>query len=71
MAVTGIAQDQTHGPMVYDPGHPDADANGYVHMPNVDLTQETVRLMESRRMYEANATVFQAIKNMLQRATQI
>jgi flagellar basal body rod protein FlgC len=40
-------------------------------MPNVSLTEEIVDMMESRRMYEANATVFQAIKNMLQRAAQI
>ena len=69
--VVGIAEDMTLGPLVYDPGHPDADANGYVQMPNVDLTQEIVSLMEARRFYEANATVFQAIKNMLQRAAQI
>jgi len=69
--VTGIAEDATEGPLVYDPGHPDADANGYVRMPNVSLTQETVNLMEARRMYEANATAFQAIKNMLLRAAQI
>jgi flagellar basal body rod protein FlgC len=40
-------------------------------MPNVSLTQETVNLMEARRLYEANATAFQAIKNMLLRAAQI
>jgi flagellar basal-body rod protein FlgC len=69
--VAGIAEDATEGPLVYDPGHPDADANGYVRMPNVDLTQEIVEMMEARRFYEANATAFQAIKNMLQRAAQI
>jgi flagellar basal-body rod protein FlgC len=69
--VLGVAQDTSEGPLVYDPGHPDADGNGYVRMPNVSLTQETVDLMEARRMYEANATAFQAIKNMLMRAAQI
>jgi flagellar basal-body rod protein FlgC len=69
--VAGIAEDPTQGPLIYDPGHPDADANGYVQLPNVELTQEIVSLMEARRFYEANATVFQAIKNMLQRAAQI
>lgn len=69
--VSGVVEDATEGPLVYEPGHPDADENGYVRMPNVDLTREIVDMMDARRMYEANATVFQAIKNMLQRATQI
>ncbi len=69
--VSGVAESTAEGPLVYDPGHPDADANGYVRMPNVDLTQEIVDMMEARRFYEANATAFTAIKNMLQRATQI
>jgi flagellar basal-body rod protein FlgC len=69
--VAGVAEDTTEGPLVYDPGHPDADTNGYVRMPNVELTQEIVEMMEARRYYEANATAFQAIKSMLQRATQI
>ena len=69
--VLGVSQDTTEGPLVYDPGHPDADEKGYVRMPNVSLTQEIVDLMEARRMYEANATAFQAVKTMLQRAAQI
>jgi len=69
--VLGASVDTTEGPLVYDPGHPDADDNGYVRMPNVSLTQEIVDLMEARRLYEANATAFQAVKNMLQRAAQI
>lgn len=69
--VLGVSEDMTEGPLVYDPGHPDADENGYVRMPNVSLTQEIVDLMEARRLYEANATAFQAVKNMLQRAAQI
>src|SRR5689334_6559751 len=54
--ITGIAIDQSQGAKVYDPTHPDADANGYVQMPNVDATQELITLMEARRLYEANAT---------------
>lgn len=69
--VAGVVEDASEGVLVYDPGHPDSDANGYVRMPNVDLTREIVDMMETRRLYEANATAFQAIKNMLQRATQI
>lgn len=69
--VTGIATDTTPGPLVYDPTHPDADKAGYVRMPNVDATQELVTMMEARRLYEANATVFSATKAMLRRAIDI
>lgn len=69
--VAGVEEDMSEGPMVYDPGHPDADENGYVRMPNVDISTEMVDLMETRRLFEANATVFQAVKAMLRRATQL
>ncbi len=69
--VVGIAEDATEGPLVYDPGHPDADEAGYVRYPNVRQTDEIIALMESRRAYEANATVFQAVKSMLRRALEI
>jgi flagellar basal-body rod protein FlgC len=71
-AVTSrVAEDQTPGRMVYDPGHPDADQNGYVKMPNVDIATEMVDLMIARRMHEANASVFQGAKEMLKRALDI
>jgi flagellar basal-body rod protein FlgC len=69
--VTGVAEDATAGPVVYDPGHPDANADGYVRYPNVSVTDEMVGLMDARRMYEANATVFQATKSMLKAAIDI
>ena len=69
--VAAIEVDATQGPLVYDPGHPDADANGYVQMPNVRITDEMVDLMDARRVYEANATVFQSAKAMLRRALDI
>jgi flagellar basal-body rod protein FlgC len=69
--VTGVAEDATAGPLVYDPSHPDANADGYVRYPNVSVTDEMVGLMDSRRMYEANATVFQATKSMLKAAIDI
>jgi flagellar basal-body rod protein FlgC len=67
----GVTEDSSEGPLVYEPGHPDADSSGYVRYPNVDLTRETIDLMETRRAYEANATVFDAMKSMLRRAIQI
>ena len=69
--VTGISEDATPGPLVYDPSHPDANADGYVRYPNVSVTDEMVGLMDARRLYEANATVFQATKSMLKAAIDI
>jgi flagellar basal-body rod protein FlgC len=69
--VVGVGEDTSEGPIVYDPGHPDANEDGYVQMSNVRLTDELVDLMEARRLYEANASVFDAVKSMLHRATQL
>lgn len=69
--VAGVVEDTTEGPLVYDPGHPDADQNGYVRYPNVRVTEEMVDLMDARRVYEANATVFQSAKAMLRRSIDI
>ncbi|MBV9772408.1 MAG: flagellar basal body rod protein FlgC [Gemmatimonadetes bacterium] len=63
--VSAIEEDATEGPLVYDPGHPDANPQGYVRYPNVRVTDEMVDLMDARRVYEANATVFQSVKSML------
>ena len=66
-----IEEDPSAFPVEYDPGHPDADASGYVRKPNVMVTDEMVDLMEARRVYEANATVFDAAKSLLRRAINI
>ncbi len=71
VAVRGITEDTSEGPRIYDPGHPDADAQGYVQRPNVRVTDEMVELMDARRLFEANATVFQVAKAMLRRAIDI
>jgi flagellar basal-body rod protein FlgC len=71
VAVTGIVEGEGEARMSYEPGHPDADADGYVRYPDVDITQELVGLMETRRLYEANVTVFQAMKSMLQKSLEI
>ena len=62
--VAGIAEDPTPGQRVYDPGHPDADGEGYVTMPNVDPVTEMVDLISASRAYEANVTAMQAAKQM-------
>jgi flagellar basal-body rod protein FlgC len=62
--VAGIAEDPAEPRRVYDPGHPDADAQGYVSMPNVDTVAEMVDLITASRGYEANVTAMQASKQM-------
>lgn len=69
--VTAVVEDASEGPLVYDPGHPDADQQGYVRYPNVRITDEIVDLMDARRVFEANATVFQSAKQMLRRSIDI
>jgi flagellar basal-body rod protein FlgC len=69
--VASISTDKTEGALVYDPGHPDADKNGYVRMPNVSITDEMMNLMNARRLYEANATVFQVARAMLHKSLDI
>ncbi|PKR87053.1 flagellar basal body rod protein FlgC [Heyndrickxia camelliae] len=69
--VSKIVEDQTPFKLVYDPQNPDANANGYVQMPNVDPLKEMVDLMSSTRSYEANVTVFNSNKAMLMKALEI
>ena len=69
--VAQIATDQTAGKMVYDPSHPDANAQGYVQMPNVDTVTEMVDLIDSSRAYEANVTAMQASKQMFTKTLEI
>lgn len=69
--VTGIVEDTSDFKQIYDPTHPDADANGYVRLPNVDLVKETVDAMAAQQAYTANVTVFNAIKGMATSALEI
>lgn len=57
--------------MEYDPSHPDADENGYVSYPNVNLVTEMTNLIDASRAYEANITAFDASKSMAQAGLQI
>ncbi len=57
--------------MEYDPAHPDADENGYVSYPNVNLVTEMTNLIDASRAYEANITAFEAGKSMAQAGLQI
>ena len=69
--VEAIAEDATPGKLVYDPGHPDADAKGYVRMPNVDTVAEMVDLITASRGYEANVTAMQTAKQMFSKTLDI
>jgi flagellar basal-body rod protein FlgC len=69
--VDEIRQDSRPPKMVYDPAHPDANAEGYVAMPNVNVVEEMTNMITATRAYEANATAFTATKAMLQQALQI
>jgi flagellar basal-body rod protein FlgC len=62
--VSGIVADPTPSQMIYDPGHPDANAQGYVAMPNVNSVTEMVDLISEQRSYEANVTAMQSSKTL-------
>ena len=69
--VGGVVEDQSPLKRVYDPGHPDADAQGYVSMPNVDTVSEMVDLIAASRAYEANVTAMQAAKQMFAKTLEL
>ena len=69
--VTKIVEDETPFKLVYNPEHPDANAEGYVELPNVDPLREMVDLISATRSYEANVTVFNASKGMMMKALEI
>ena len=69
--VAGIVSDPTPGQKVYDPGHPDADAQGYVTMPNVSPVTEMVDLITASRSYEANVQALDAAKQMFTRSLDV
>ncbi len=63
--VSKVSEDyETDFIMEYDPSNPDADENGYVSYPNVNTVTEMTNLIDATRSYEANATAFEASKNM-------
>jgi flagellar basal-body rod protein FlgC len=69
--LVGTREDTAKGQMVYEPGHPDADAKGYVEYPNVNVVTEMVNLMTASRAYEAGITSIEACKSMAKAALKI
>ena len=69
--VKGIIDDQTPFKQIYEPGHPDADSNGYIKMPNVDIMTEMVNMITASRAYEANVTALNTTKSIAMKALEI
>jgi flagellar basal-body rod protein FlgC len=69
--VAGIVNDPSPGKRVYDPSHPDADAQGYVTMPNVNSVTEMTDLITETRSYEANAQALQTAKSLYTKTLDI
>ena len=69
--VAGIIEDQSALKTEYNPEHPDADENGYVQLPNVNMLEEMIDSMSATRSYQANVTVLNAVKAMATKALEI
>ncbi len=69
--VKEILLDQSEFRKIYEPGHPNADADGYVQFPNIEPAMEIVNAMEASRAYEANITAVEATKSMMQSSLRL
>lgn len=69
--LSDIREDASPGQQVYDPGHPDANAQGYVEYPNVNVVSEMVNMMSASRAYEAGVTSIESLKAMARSAIKI
>ena len=69
--IDGVQESATEFRIVHDPGHPDADAHGYVRLPNVNVVEEMVDMVSATRAYEANVTAMNATKSMINTAIDI
>jgi flagellar basal-body rod protein FlgC len=69
--VAEVVQDERPPELRYLPGHPDADANGYVAFPNMNPAEEMVDLLEASRSYQGNVVAMSAVKDMINRSIDI
>jgi flagellar basal-body rod protein FlgC len=69
--VVDIVADSTPFRTVYDPGHPDADKEGYVSMPNINIIEEMVNMMMASRAYEASVSAFNMSKTMFLKTLEL
>ena len=68
---TRIVEDNSPGSQVYEPSHPDADENGYVMKPNVNIVEEMVNMISATRSYEANVTAMNSTKSMIAKTLEL
>lgn len=71
VAVVGVATDQRPPRSVFDPSHPDADAQGIVKLPNINIVEEMVDMITASRAYEAGISAMQGLKSMANKALTI
>lgn len=69
--VQQVIEDKSPGKVMYEPNHPAADANGYVTMPNVNVTEEMVNMISASRAYQNNVETMNTVKNMLMKTLTI
>ncbi len=69
--VDSVVETENPTRIIYDPSHPDADKDGYVEVPNVNVVEEMVNMVNASRAYEANVTIAQSAKSMISAAIQI
>ncbi len=69
--IAGIVEDQSPFKKEYNPDHPDADVDGYVNLPNVEVVNEMINLISASRAYEANITSVNTTKAMAMKALEI
>lgn len=69
--VAGVVQDQADFRRRYEPSHPDADAEGFVAIPNVDVPEEMVDMLGAARAYQANVTAIGLIRDTVQKALEL
>ena len=69
--VAGIIEDQSAPKRRYDPSHPDADADGFVALPNIDTPEEMVNMLSASRAYQANLTAIGLIRELVQKSLDL
>ncbi len=69
--MTNIVEDPSDLPLVYDPSHPDANEDGYVEMPNVDMVKEMTDAMAAAQAYASNVTAFNTLKTVIAQGLEI
>lgn len=69
--IVDVVEDSTPFRTIYDPGHPDADKDGYVSMPNINIIEEMVNMMMASRAYEASVSAFNMSKTMFLKTLEL